>query len=146
MLIDWLPLDFISKKMKQVCQKNIQDRPDIIDNLKDPKKDIFSKTINFSNLNLIKKIGLGLRNSDLSKNIEGKLIIRNIPFKIKSLDLKKIFLLFGKIIAIRIPKKNGKNIGYAFIDYKNIDDAKKAILYLQNTKIASRNLKISLLK
>ena len=146
MLIDWLPLDFISKKMKQVCQKNIQDRPDIIDNLKDPKKDIFSKTINFSNLNLIKKIGLGLRNSDLSKNIEGKLIIRNIPFKIKSLDLKKIFLLFGKIVAIRIPKKNGKNIGYAFIDYKNIDDAKKAILYLQNTKIASRNLKISLLK
>jgi len=75
------------------------------------------------------------------------LIVRNIPFKIQINDLKKIFSIFGKIISIRLPKrKNGENRGFAFIDYGNLNNAKKALYFVQNTKIDSRFLKINLIE
>lgn len=76
----------------------------------------------------------------------GNLIIRNLPFKSNLLDLKRIFSKIGKILSIRLPKKkDGTNKGFAFIVYQTLNDAKKALLLFQNTKIGSRNLKITLL-
>jgi RNA recognition motif-containing protein len=77
----------------------------------------------------------------------GKLIVRNIPFKTKINNLKKIFSIFGKILSIRLPKKkNGENRGFAFIKYNNLNDAKKALFFVQNTKIDSRSLRVNLIK
>jgi RNA recognition motif-containing protein len=75
----------------------------------------------------------------------GKLIVRNIPFKTKINNLKKIFSIFGKILSIRLPKRgNGENRGFAFIKYNHLNDAKKALFFVQNTKIDSRSLRINL--
>ena len=83
----------------------------------------------------------------LEKNPIGKIIVRNIPFQTKLYEIRKIFSIFGKILSIRLPKKkNGENRGFVFIDYCSLNDAKKAIFLIQNTRLQSRNLKVSFLK
>jgi hypothetical protein len=169
-LIDWIPLDFIKKKnaypnIKLIHSKNSNTN---CDNFKSSgffrknslktklNQQILSKQVYFNGKTKIKSKSKQLQKFDffLDNQIQtnhityiGKLIVRNIPFKSKLCDLKKIFSIFGKILSIRVPKqKNGDNKGFAFIDYQTLNDAKKALFLIQNTTIASRNLKISLLK
>ena len=159
--IEWVPLNFIIK------DKNPRFKKTKIFN-KDANPGIFSK--NFSDLMLsnhklqeIFNISVEPGNKDkklfelehifksqikgLEKNPIGKIIVRNIPFQTKLYEIRKIFSIFGKILSIRLPKKkNGENRGFVFIDYCSLNDAKKAMFLIQNTRLQSRNLKVSFLK
>jgi RNA recognition motif-containing protein len=162
-LMDWVPLDFIKNKKarkyynpfeKETKSNYINNRileiliPDSIHKIKNVE--ILSKKFNFEGNFEHKSIKMNTIKSLIKKNDfkhEGKLIVRNIPFKTKLYNLREMFSIFGKILSIRLPKKkNGENKGYAFIIFKNLNDAKKALFLTQGTQLSSRNLKVSLLK
>jgi RNA recognition motif-containing protein len=164
-LMDWVPFHFEKKRKFSSEFKdydsntNIKFRNNSL-NFKDNNKKLKSfENLSFKN-NIYKKV-VTLEKTlikDLNFNVEkknpnsfcffsGKLIVRNIPFKTKINNLKKIFSIFGKILSIRLPKKkNGENRGFAFIKYNNLNDAKKALFFVQNTKIDSRSLRVNLIK
>lgn len=166
-IIEWIPLNFIKKKQLKNCEfqlevskKKYRNGIQKIENLK--KNNIesrfylknstidsnISKNISLKNY-FIQDLNFKSKNKIFSdkRTIQGKIIIRNIPFKLKIYDLRKVFSIFGKILSIRIPKKkNGENRGFAFIDYKTLNSAKKALFLVQNTQLHSRSLKINLIK
>jgi len=111
------------------------------------KNNLYKKVVNWEKTP-IKDFGfnIGKKNINSFCFFSGKLIVRNIPFKTKINNLKKIFSIFGKILSIRLPKgKNGENRGFAFVKYNHLNDAKKALYFVQNTKIDSRSLRIILI-
>lgn len=58
-----------------------------------------------------------------------KILVRNIPFQATKKEIQDIFKTFGEIKDLRLPKKmsgTGPHRGFAFIDYENKSDAKKA--------------------
>jgi len=153
-LVDWIPLNFIKNNknlnnydfLSQQKLLNIQNN-----SIKIIKKSLIlikykeefkskNKNSNLCNINF-KHSNLKEENTYI-----GNLIIRNIPFKSTIINLKKIFSKIGKVLSIRLPKKkNGENKGFAFVVYQTLNDAKKALIFFQNTRIDSRNLKIALL-
>jgi len=165
--IEWIPLDFIKnntvlnseiplnlgeksyqnnrKTMKNLNRNSLKSNMFLENSLLSlhfPKKLNFSDSItHYSNSQLNRK---SMGNQKL---LNGKIIVRNIPFKLKLYDLRKIFTVFGKILSIRIPKKkNGDNRGFAFIEYQTLNEAKKALFLIQNIQLQSRSLKINLIK
>nr|UXY87695.1 polyadenylate-binding protein [Cryptomonas curvata] len=75
-----------------------------------------------------------------------KILIRNLPFSTNSNHLKNIFKNLDKIRSVRIPKKkNGQNRGFGFVEFCTLDQAKKALVLIQNTHIEKRHLSCSLL-
>lgn len=60
---------------------------------------------------------------------KARLIIRNISFKATEESLREHFTPYGDIIEVKLLKKpDGKLIGCAFVQYKNVPMAKKALL------------------
>ena len=96
-----------------------------------------------SNLNYLEKKKLNFGKIEPKKF---KILIRNLPFSVSSSDLKNIFKNLDKIISIRIPKKkNGKNRGFGFVSFFTLDQAKKALVLIQNSHIKKRHLSCTLL-
>ena len=165
--IEWMPLNFIknSTTLNLNVKLNVPEKSQgiglkTINNLNKNslKSNMFSKN---SKLSLYGSKQLNFKDASLhythsqfkrkfiddQQSLNGKIIVRNIPFKLKLHDLRKIFTVFGKILSIRIPKKKtGDNRGFAFIEYQNLNDAKKALFLIQNIQLQSRSLKINLIK
>lgn len=60
---------------------------------------------------------------------KARLIIRNISFKSTEDSLREHFAPYGEIIEVKqLKKPDGKLIGCAFVQYKNVPMAKKALL------------------
>ena len=163
-LIDWVPFHFEKKQKFSLefkdndSKTNIKFRnnslnfKDIGEKLKSFEKlsiknNIYKKVVKLEKTQ-IKNLSFDIEGKNLNSFcfFSGKLIVRNIPFKTKINNLKKIFSIFGKILSIRLPKgKNGENRGFAFVKYNHLNDAKKALYFVQNTKIDSRSLRIILI-
>jgi|Transcript_4146 RNA recognition motif-containing protein len=80
------------------------------------------------------------------KKVSGKILIRNLPFNSSFDDLQKNFNPIAPILSIRMPKKNSTQIkGYAFVEFRSIEEAKKVILLTQKSHFFSRHLSMSLL-
>jgi RNA recognition motif-containing protein len=94
-----------------------------------------------------KKISkLNSRWATTKKKLSGKILIRNLPFNSSFDNLKKNFSAISPILSIRMPKKNSTQIkGYAFVEFRSIDEAKKVILLTQKSHFFSRHLTLSLL-
>lgn len=62
-------------------------------------------------------------------NRKARLIIRNISFKATEDSLKQHFEPYGELLEVKLLKKpDGKLVGCAFVHYKNVPMAKKALL------------------
>jgi len=77
------------------------------------------------------------------------LFVKNLSFETKEESLKKVFETIGELRAVTIakkkdPKKKGGvlSMGYGLIEYKNSQDAKKAIKQLQNTEVDGFRLEL----
>lgn len=76
-----------------------------------------------------------------------KILIRNLPFEIDLCQLKYIYQNYGTILSIKLPKENfGKHKGFAFVEFKDLEEAKKAVLSTQNIHLHSRHLVVNLLQ
>ncbi|KRX00951.1 hypothetical protein PPERSA_09557 [Pseudocohnilembus persalinus] len=72
------------------------------------------------------------------------LLIAGIPDKIKESELASIFGTFGEIRSVNIPKEmsSGKQRGFAFVEYEDIEDAEHAIMNYNNTEIEGKVIKV----
>ncbi|XP_055509262.1 RNA-binding protein 28 [Leucoraja erinacea] len=58
---------------------------------------------------------------------KARLIVRNLSFKCSEGDLKTIFSQYGTVLEVNIPTKDGKMRGFAFVQFKNVLEAGKAL-------------------
>ena len=56
-----------------------------------------------------------------------KLVVRNVPFEANAKEIEEIFKTFGSLKGVRMPKKvTGSHRGFAFVDFHNKEEARKA--------------------
>lgn len=73
-----------------------------------------------------------------------KILVRNVPFEASVKDVRQLFSAFGDLQFVRLPKKlhgTGSHRGFAFVEFVNRTDAKKAFGALsQSTHLYGRRL------
>ncbi|CAI9744180.1 RNA-binding 19 [Octopus vulgaris] len=73
-----------------------------------------------------------------------KILVRNIPFQAKKKEIQELFSVFGELKIVRLPKKvagTGSHRGFAFVDFVNRREAKKAFNALcHSTHLYGRRL------
>ncbi|XP_035724534.1 multiple RNA-binding domain-containing protein 1-like [Vespa mandarinia] len=61
-------------------------------------------------------------------NSATRIFVRNLPCRVKEEDIKRLYEKYGEIQEIILPcQSNSSLIGYAFIKFKRMQDASKAI-------------------
>uniref|UniRef100_A0A3P9JG74 RNA binding motif protein 28 n=1 Tax=Oryzias latipes TaxID=8090 RepID=A0A3P9JG74_ORYLA len=99
-----------------------------------------------------KKAGLDEENNTNSPNpgakkvpgikkqqLKSRLIIRNLSFKCSEDDLKEVFEKYGTVLEAKIPlKPDGKMRGFAFVLFKNVCGAAKALKAMNLKEIKGR--------
>lgn len=84
----------------------------------------------------------------IAKNVKdpskkARLIIRNLSFKCSEEDLKTHFSTFGSVMEVNIPKKqDGKMRGFAFVQFKNMLEASKALKGTNMKSIMGRTVAV----
>lgn len=75
---------------------------------------------------------------DLAKLKKGRIIVRNIPFGIEEPQLANEFIKFGEIHEVIIPRtEDGKQKGFAFINFKKTMYAIKAVKEMNGKQLSS---------
>ncbi|NXV24957.1 RBM28 protein, partial [Cepphus grylle] len=70
---------------------------------------------------------------------KARLIVRNLSFKCSEDDLKSLFSPFGTVLEVNIPKKtDGKMRGFAFVQFRNVPEASKALRAMNMKEIKGR--------
>ncbi|XP_014827130.1 PREDICTED: RNA-binding protein 28 isoform X1 [Poecilia mexicana] len=83
--------------------------------------------------------------TDVKKRIskQGRLVIRNLSFKCTEQELKETFEKFGTVVEASIPlKPDGKMRGFAFVQFKNMSGATKALQALNLKEIKGRQVAV----
>ncbi|XP_054419863.1 RNA-binding protein 28 [Pteronotus mesoamericanus] len=74
---------------------------------------------------------------------KARLIIRNLSFKCSEDDLKTIFAQYGAVLEVNIPRKpDGKMRGFAFVQFKNLLEAGKALKNMNMKEIKGRTIAV----
>ncbi|XP_004485172.2 RNA-binding protein 28 [Dasypus novemcinctus] len=74
---------------------------------------------------------------------KARLIIRNLSFKCSENDLKTVFAQFGVVLEVNIPRKpDGKMRGFAFVQFKNLLEAGKALKGMNMKEIKGRTVAV----
>lgn len=75
-----------------------------------------------------------------------RLYVGSINFKITEDDLKILFKNFGELdfVKLHINPETGRSCGYAFIQYKRAEDARKALDIMNGYELAGRVIKVGL--
>ncbi|KAG7217532.1 hypothetical protein INR49_021459 [Caranx melampygus] len=67
------------------------------------------------------------------------LVVNNLAFSATEEVLQSTF---EKAVSIRIPQKDGRVKGFAFVEFESTDDAKEALENLNNTEIEGRTIRL----
>uniref|UniRef100_I3KCE4 RNA-binding protein 28 n=1 Tax=Oreochromis niloticus TaxID=8128 RepID=I3KCE4_ORENI len=77
------------------------------------------------------------------KLLKARLIIRNLSFKCTEDHLKEVFAKFGTVVEVKIPlKPDGKMRGFAFVLFKKVPEASKALNAMNLKEIKGRPVAI----
>nr|CAE76453.1 related to MRD1 [Neurospora crassa] len=86
------------------------------------------------------------RREDMAKkaaNQGTKLVVKNLPFEVTKKEVRTLFSAYGKLVALRIPKKfNQSSRGFAFAEFSTAKEALNAFNSLKDTHILGRRLVI----
>lgn len=86
------------------------------------------------------------RGEDLAKKAASqktKIVIKNLPFEATKKEVRTLFSTYGKLVALRIPKKfNQSSRGFAFAEFSTAKEALNAINSLKDTHLLGRRLVI----
>ncbi|XP_074534718.1 RNA-binding protein 28 [Halichoeres trimaculatus] len=76
-------------------------------------------------------------------NLKPRLIVRNLSFKCSEDDLKQVFAKFGTVLESKIPlKPDGKMRGFAFVLFKNVSEAARALGAVNLKEIKGRQVAV----
>ncbi|KAL7401844.1 hypothetical protein ABVT39_005325 [Epinephelus coioides] len=84
------------------------------------------------------------KSKGLSKKfLKARLIIRNLSFQCSEEDLKQVFSNYGTVLESKIPlKPDGKMRGFAFVLFKNVSEAARALSAMNMKAIKGRQVAI----
>ncbi|KAK4129465.1 hypothetical protein N657DRAFT_660802 [Parathielavia appendiculata] len=84
------------------------------------------------------------RREDLAKKAAAqrtKIVIKNLPFEASKKDVRALFSAYGKLVALRLPKKfNHMSRGFAFAEFATAKEALNALTALKDTHLLGRRL------
>jgi len=84
------------------------------------------------------------RREDLAKKaavVKRKIVIKNLPFQATKKDIRDLFGTYGKLVAVRVPKKfNSQSRGFAFAEFATAKEALNALTALKDTHLLGRRL------
>jgi multiple RNA-binding domain-containing protein 1 len=84
------------------------------------------------------------RREDLAKKGAAqrtKIVIKNLPFETSKKDVRALFSAYGKLVALRLPKKfNHTSRGFAFAEFSTAKEALSALTALKDTHLLGRRL------
>ncbi|KAK4105737.1 hypothetical protein N658DRAFT_513115 [Parathielavia hyrcaniae] len=84
------------------------------------------------------------RREDLAKKAAAqrtKIVIKNLPFEASKKDVRALFSAYGKLVALRLPKKfNHTSRGFAFAEFATAKEALNALSALKDTHLLGRRL------
>jgi multiple RNA-binding domain-containing protein 1 len=83
------------------------------------------------------------RREDLAKVAaqRTKIVIKNLPFEASKKDVRALFSTYGKLVALRLPKKfNQTSRGFAFAEFATAKEALNALTALKDTHLLGRRL------
>jgi multiple RNA-binding domain-containing protein 1 len=90
------------------------------------------------------------KREDLAKKAAAqgtKLVIKNLPFEATKKDVRALFGTYGKLVAVRLPKKiNNSSRGFAFAEFATPKEALNALTSLKDTHLLGRRLVIDFAK
>lgn len=110
------------------------------DNFNETKEDNFkgSKEDNFKRSKKPFDPKYKIDSKQLAKLKKSRIILRNLPFGLDEEKLSKEFVKFGEIYEISIPKRDdGKQKGFAFINFKQTASAIKAVKDMNGKQLSS---------
>ncbi|XP_067861337.1 RNA-binding protein 28 [Heptranchias perlo] len=74
---------------------------------------------------------------------KARLIVRNLSFKCLEDDLKTLFSRYGTVLEVNIPtKEDGKMRGFAFVQFRNVLEAGKALKGMNLKEIKGRTVAV----
>ncbi|VFV32847.1 rna-binding protein 28 isoform 2 [Lynx pardinus] len=74
---------------------------------------------------------------------KARLIIRNLSFKCSEDDLRTVFAQYGAVLEVSIPRKpDGKMRGFAFVQFKNLLEAGRALKSMNMKEIKGRTVAV----
>ncbi|TSK38431.1 RNA-binding protein 28 [Bagarius yarrelli] len=84
------------------------------------------------------------KSQGIRKNkMKARIIIRNLSFKCSEADLKDVFSKYGTVLDVKIPlKPDGKKRGFAFVQFKNMLEAGKALAATNLKEIKDRRVAV----
>ncbi|MCO5577468.1 hypothetical protein L7F22_031300 [Adiantum nelumboides] len=76
------------------------------------------------------------------------LLVLNITFRTSADDLYPLFDRYGKVVDIFIPRdrRTGESRGFAFVRYKHVDEAQKAVDRLDGRTVDGRDIMVQFAK
>lgn len=90
------------------------------------------------------------RREDLAKKAaaqQTKIVIKNLPFEASKKDVRALFSAYGKLVALRLPKKfDRKSRGFAFAEFATPKEALNALTALKDTHLLGRRLVLDFAK
>jgi nucleolar protein 4 len=70
---------------------------------------------------------------------KSRIIVRNLSFHCRAENLKTVFEPFGDLVDVQVPKtSDGKQRGFGFVQFKELDSAQKAIDAVNGQKVLGR--------
>ncbi|KAJ1661480.1 RNA recognition motif-containing protein, partial [Coemansia sp. RSA 25] len=90
------------------------------------------------------KLAVKLKIEYLDKN--ARLIVRNLPFKVRERELENLFSLCGTVLKVDLPRKftGGPLRGFAFVQMGDYESAERAIAKWNNHDLQGRVLAVAL--
>ena len=152
------PSTFNIKQLKKACKKNGEieqfiypvetDSQPIAHAVYKSHKDAWKAANNLNGKTVKGEVLNAVLRSKMDKNLSQKslkksrLIVRNLPFKCSKELLTNEFSKFGEISEIVMPTKTvgkkKKKLGFAFVQFKNVFDAAKALESMNKKEIKGR--------
>ncbi|KAJ5076242.1 polyadenylate binding protein [Anaeramoeba ignava] len=70
--------------------------------------------------------------------------IGNLPLDVTEEEIETEFGKFAEVVNVRIAQKRGRPAGFAFVEMKNIEGAKKVVDKLDGTEVSGRTIRVEL--
>ena len=76
--------------------------------------------------------------------MNNKLYVSNLSFTMRDAELQEVFTNFGSVISAKVvmDRFSGRSKGFGFVEMQNAEEAQKAMVSLNGTDVAGRQIRV----